>query len=77
MTRNHWVWYLDICGRLSFKSDMYAFFHVFCVAGAIDTPRPGTPLSTVLTFDQSLFINYFEQKRAFGGIVDGGEPESV
>ena len=19
MTRNHWVWYIDVCGRLSFK----------------------------------------------------------
>ena len=24
---------LDVCGRLSFNSDMYAFFSVFCVAG--------------------------------------------
>ena len=29
MTRNHWVWYRDVCGRLSFKNDMYIFFDVF------------------------------------------------
>ena len=63
MTRNHWVWYLDVCGRLSFKNDMYVFFHVF--------------VWLVLTFDQRLFMNYFEKGRAFGGIVDSGAPESV
>ena len=31
----------------------------------------------VLTFDQSLFMNYFEQERAFGGVVDSGAPKSV
>ena len=34
MTRYHYVWYLDVCGRLSFKNDMYVFFDVVCVAGA-------------------------------------------
>ena len=29
MTCIHWVWYLDVCGRLSFKNDMYVFFDVF------------------------------------------------
>ena len=29
ITRNYWVWYLDVCGRLSFKNDMYVFFDVF------------------------------------------------
>ena len=29
MTRDHWVWYLDVCGRLSFKTDVYVFFDVF------------------------------------------------
>ena len=46
MTRNHWVWCLDVCGRLSSQNDMYAFFDVF--------------VWLVLTFDQSLFMNYFE-----------------
>ena len=39
---------------------MYVSFNVVCVAGAIDTARPGTPLSTLLTFDQNLFMNYFD-----------------
>ena len=29
MIRNHWVWYLDVCGRLSFTNDMHAVFGVF------------------------------------------------
>ena len=29
------------------------------------------------SFDQSLFLNYFEYDRALGGIVDSGTPESV
>ena len=29
VTRKHWVWFLDVCGRSSFKNDMYAFFDVF------------------------------------------------
>ena len=36
---------LHVCGHSSFKSDMYVFFDVF--------------FELVLTFDQSLFMNYF------------------
>ena len=28
MARNHWVWYLVVCGRLSFNV-VYVFFDVF------------------------------------------------
>ena len=63
MTRNHWVWYLDVCGGLSFKNDMYVFSGVVCVAGA--------------HFRSKLVHELLRVGTRFWGIVDSGAPKSV